>query len=577
MIRTVYDIQDLENPLIPSRSRLYHLEPIGIGTPFVESLTSYVARLAQAHHVTPKSLVSYEILPFQGKDGKTARHYGRLAGFWLKGASSINGVGPAAREWVQTLQGLTLCSNLRYSTMLTWSEVIALNRLIRGRKAWCPNCYEEWKCAGHVIYEPLLWSIQGVSVCNVHRCFLSTECPYEDCKSQESLLMQVSRPGYCSKCSRWLGISTEFTYTNDIDRDTNEWKWQCWITSELGVLITAAPTIQPPQKAQIKSMINGCVEQIANGNMSELARLSNVMPRTIRSLIYEGIIPYLETLLQICYKLSISLLEFLTNDTLPGLIPKKRSEVVDIPQLTTERGRPIKSSDIEKIKLVLERELAKTEPPYSHLTEIASQLGCSVFALRKYCPELCSAITSRLFKKLTQDDLTKMRNALEEMLTMENPPSLTKAAMILGYSTDVLRWHFPDLARAIVTRYQERFSFVAIQKYLLNILEATSEPFPSLEEAARNFGCSSDILLTRCPELCRKIVERYKEYRHRRHEARVSALCDDVRQAVLRLHERGIYPSAMKVSFSLSDSKVILTREVYEFWQNMLAELGWKK
>jgi hypothetical protein len=256
--------------------------------------------------------------------------------------------------------------------------------------------------------------------------------------------MQVSRPGYCSKCSRWLGISTEFTYTNDIDWDANEWKWQCWIASELGELIAAAPTIQPPQKAQIKSMINRCVEQIANGNMSDLARLSNVLDHTIRSFIYDGIIPYLGTLLQICYKLSISPLGFLTNDTLPDLIPKKRSKVDDIPKLTTVRGRHKKASDIEKIKSVLERELAKTEPPYYHLTEIASQLGCSVFTLRKSCLELCSAITSRLFKKLTPDDLTKMRNALEEMLTMENPPSLTKAAMMLGYSTDVLRWHFPN-------------------------------------------------------------------------------------------------------------------------------------
>jgi hypothetical protein len=83
--------------------------------------------------------------------------------------------------------------------------------------------------------------------------------------------------------------------------------------------------------------------------------------------------------------------------------------------------------------------------------------------------------------------------------------------------------------------------------------------------------------MTRCPELCREIVERYKKYRHRRHEAKISALCEVVQQAVLRLHERGIYPSSRQVSRSLSNPKVMLTKEVYEFWQNMLVELELKQ
>ncbi len=36
---------------IPKRSRLYFLEPIGVGTPYTESLSSYLTRLAQEHCV----------------------------------------------------------------------------------------------------------------------------------------------------------------------------------------------------------------------------------------------------------------------------------------------------------------------------------------------------------------------------------------------------------------------------------------------------------------------------------------------------------------------------------------------
>ncbi|MEO0844964.1 MAG: hypothetical protein AAFY50_00875 [Cyanobacteria bacterium J06648_1] len=46
----IYDRITLPKSLnIPQISRLYSLEPIEIGTPFTESLSSYLTRLAQEH------------------------------------------------------------------------------------------------------------------------------------------------------------------------------------------------------------------------------------------------------------------------------------------------------------------------------------------------------------------------------------------------------------------------------------------------------------------------------------------------------------------------------------------------
>ena len=42
-------------------SRLYSLNPIRVGTPYTESLSSYLTRLAQEHCVTPKKLIMGEI------------------------------------------------------------------------------------------------------------------------------------------------------------------------------------------------------------------------------------------------------------------------------------------------------------------------------------------------------------------------------------------------------------------------------------------------------------------------------------------------------------------------------------
>ncbi|HEY7068447.1 MAG TPA: hypothetical protein VII06_43770 [Chloroflexota bacterium] len=63
----VYPAWDLARPAVPPRSRLFHLAPIGIGTPETESLTSYLTRLAAAHSVRVRELVVHECLPFLGR------------------------------------------------------------------------------------------------------------------------------------------------------------------------------------------------------------------------------------------------------------------------------------------------------------------------------------------------------------------------------------------------------------------------------------------------------------------------------------------------------------------------------
>nr|WP_236116925.1 TniQ family protein [Hassalia byssoidea] len=55
----------LQKSPIPPRSRLYNLEPIGIGTPYVESLTGYVIRLAEQHCITTRQLLLNEIAPLK--------------------------------------------------------------------------------------------------------------------------------------------------------------------------------------------------------------------------------------------------------------------------------------------------------------------------------------------------------------------------------------------------------------------------------------------------------------------------------------------------------------------------------
>src|SRR5713101_4844327 len=58
---TQFKSWEQDRPAIPRRSRFYPLEPCGIGTPLVESLSSYLVRLSEVHAVSVGDFVMREL------------------------------------------------------------------------------------------------------------------------------------------------------------------------------------------------------------------------------------------------------------------------------------------------------------------------------------------------------------------------------------------------------------------------------------------------------------------------------------------------------------------------------------
>jgi hypothetical protein len=93
------------------------LKPIALGTPLVESLTGYLARLAEAHCVLPGVLITHELAPLLGKEYllKSSERGGNR---FYDNASSFNGMGKTSQDLVSTLQRLTLAEDISYLTLL---------------------------------------------------------------------------------------------------------------------------------------------------------------------------------------------------------------------------------------------------------------------------------------------------------------------------------------------------------------------------------------------------------------------------------------------------------------------------
>ena len=139
-------------------------------------------------------------------------------------------------------------------------------------------------------------------------------------------------------------------------------------------------------------------------------------------------------------------------------------------------------------------------------------------------------------------------------------------------STSVLRKHFPDLSRAVVTRYRERFDYELIHQQLLDVL-ASDEGTPSVDELARQMGYGRHIFWANFPELCNQVTERRSNARRKQHEERMTAHCNEIRQAVFLLHGQNTYPSARQITKHLSDAQAIRTKEGHEAWCLALEEL----
>src|SRR5260370_37626714 len=115
------DLRDEEQGIFPAHSKLYHLEPIGVSPPFVESLTRYIARLACAHSIQPNVLMAKAIVPQLDVSSQGRQPYARRTSFWASSAV-LNSTTPLGGRLVQILEDVTVHYHLCFITRRRWTE-----------------------------------------------------------------------------------------------------------------------------------------------------------------------------------------------------------------------------------------------------------------------------------------------------------------------------------------------------------------------------------------------------------------------------------------------------------------------
>lgn len=334
---------------------------MGLGTPMVESVTSYLTRLAAAHSLTVGALVRSSLPTFLRPTEQSHRtNIGEL----LATAERANGLSGRAEDWSVTI-GALAGRDLRPLTLRGWAAALAAPGCLRRKISYCAVCLEEMAEAG-TVYEPLAWSIVQVTDCPVHDSALPVACPH--CGGQQRPLRLRGRPGICGSCGRWLGSRSRHEIPSGGQRSSRA------VASLIPMVLSQAALLRSLDAA-IK----------AAGTQRNLAQLADVTAGSL-SMWRRGLLrPSLDPVLSLCGAGPWEVLAFLDGRLVPdadGAVvgrskPRRRRTALDWPAIRRRLG-----------------ELSERPQPPS-LAQACIELGTDKGTLRENLPAETQALVQR--------------------------------------------------------------------------------------------------------------------------------------------------------------------------------------
>jgi AraC-like DNA-binding protein/ribosomal protein S27E len=567
---------DNVSPVKSQPSQLYHLAPIGLGTPFVESLSSYILRLAEAHHVLPNRLAWFVRDSVNEKS-----HFQSLT---LQNAYALNSNSGLAQRWVSALEALTLRRGLASLTMLPWVDLFAPTGLMHRRLAWCSDCFREWREAGTPLSIPLLWLVSAVSVCPRHHKQLETQCPV--CGHKQPVFSGTCWLGYCIHCGRLLDTGRSAETASNQSPEGDSWEQALWTSHSLGALLAAVPD---PDMAMDESPImrfaQQCVTQLGRGNLRKTAGILGISPcilfewqrgRSNRANV--------NTFFSVCFRSGIAPLATILRKRLT-VQPTEPEPSDDVETQRPKRPGWRIQLDKERLTRDLDDLIAHDEQPPPTIHEVAGRLGCSKDTLYRHFSKQYRILLQRhrtYRAAQLQTKREKAAQALEQALTEWPPPTTAQIAKRVGYATGALFKYFYPQFQAISARSQaykeaqvlERIEH--LRRALEEELDRAAWPPPTTTEILAGLPCTYKFAYKHCADLCHALSARHLAYRRFKKQKGIQARQAEVHRVVQEIHAEGLYPSRNLVDQRLSKYSMMLHPEAREAYRQTLRDLGYQ-
>jgi AraC-like DNA-binding protein len=551
MVEMEMTVWEMHTPAYPSTSVLYPLAPVGVGTPFVESLTGYLKRLAQAHHLKVVDLVTF-------CSTQTDTH---VLPSTLQKLSRIDGMTDSGQAWSALLGKLTCQEMVDCLTMNYWRALLNPYRMLRQYHAWCPQCFADAVRRETPLYEPLAWRLQCVGVCTVHQCSLVERCP--TCGSQLTTLSNWAVVGYCPKCQSWLG---DLTLQDPLHSCSEE---NCKRADAVGRLLSLAPRMNPAQCNRMAYVIPHLGQQHRT-TYTYLAQVMDTRASSVSTLLADRRHPSLDMVARLAAYSGEPFWQALTQPVALTADcptqPKTSNPLAYFDQLLKSPQRlPSLRTIARQCGFGTVTDFRKTFPAYHDalwqriyaeqrqileaalhqdppvvLSKWAEQHGYRAGDLYYHFYDLCLQVTQRFLT----DKHERCRRYLETVLQNQIFPTFSEIRTSLSVGDHYLQQHFAHELQVIETRRQEQLEHLQtfVKAYLDRILEE-DEGVISLEQIAQAVGKSTRYLKNNFPSQSQTLLSRRRDYIARQ----VQATCDRIRQTVFDLHQQGIYPSVDRI------------------------------
>lgn len=288
---------------------LINLEPIAAGTDLVESLESYVHRLADAHRV-PRYFVDLLVEGNTDTADKPKR---------AKKPTCLNTPSEAVQKYVQRLVDLTSRAEIRNLGLGLFNSALSRLGVNRDQKAWCAGCFAEWREDKKISYWPQLWSFPQYTVCHRHNIPLNNKCLRCGARFNSGERWR-GELDICSTCKAPLFTQAKEGETKNKETTSEIRKIPDYAelaAHALAELVSSVKTITENSfkvGTKFSLLMEHCQKHNLANTPADLARVTHLSRPTIHNLQHNEHTPSLDNLLRIAVICEVSLAGLLCSD-----------------------------------------------------------------------------------------------------------------------------------------------------------------------------------------------------------------------------------------------------------------------
>ena len=411
----------------------------GQGTADVESLPSYVLRLAYEHGVSAGVLLStlWDDLSYRG-----ARHQTIGGRSGIEGLARVNSRSLGVRFYLSGITGQDLsCRPLDFLE----NRVYMISTEIGGFR-WCPECLSEMSQVGVPRYIKQLWHMTAVTHCPLHRSLLVEVCP--KCDSEQVSMRYDIQIGWCGKCRHSLSTRKKSLTPDDIQPS-----WKCISYDILEVFEETARGDKTGSDIHLyhragASMLRDYIKFMA---------FDHKLPPEFKPFLEEyARNPFqfwrLTTMRRLAYLLNVSLYQLLSNDHESLPFPYELSAIKNMPAQIKPRKKVVRNHKQEYQKIVALIE-AQTAPP--SLKRLAKLANVSVGYMEYRFPSLVRKVVDESQAYLRNEKLSRQYRAQEAAIRFftdqryaDYNQSRKEAYRVLREETGLPKWVLKNAIQA---------------------------------------------------------------------------------------------------------------------------------